>query len=219
MSGIDLLNWARGTGMDLAIGIFVVGMVVRVLGIVLLGRKADLSEARQSGVGPGLRTIVSRSWPDPGTFKRTSLVVVAGYVFHVGFLVTLLFYAPHILLLSAIIGFDWPALPTSLIDVLGILSIAALIALLINRLLDPVRRQLSGFGDYFTWLVTLLPLLTGYLALNRMLLPYTEMLAWHIISVELLLVCIPFTKLSHAVTFALSRYYNGAISGRKGVQA
>jgi nitrate reductase gamma subunit len=219
MSDVELLNWARGTGMDLAIGIFVVGMIVRVLGIVLLGRKTDLSEARQSGVGPGLRTIVSRSWPDPGTFKRTSLVVVAGYVFHVGFLVTLLFYAPHILLLSGIIGFGWPALPTSLIDVLSILSIAALIALLVNRITDPVRRQLSGFGDYFTWLVTLLPLLTGYLALNRMLLPYTEMLAWHIISVQLLLVCIPFTKLAHAVTFIFSRYYNGAIAGRKGVRA
>lgn len=218
MNDMALLNWARGTGMELAVAVFVIGMVVRVLGIVLLGRKTDLAAARQSGVGPGMRTIVSRSWPDPGTFKRTSLVVVAGYVFHVGFLLTLLFYAPHILLLGGLLGFDWAALPNSLIDVLGILSIAALVALLINRVLDPVRRQLSGFGDYFTWLVTLLPLLTGYMALNRMLLPYTEMLAWHILSVELLLVCIPFTKLVHAVTFALSRYYTGAMAGRKGVQ-
>jgi len=31
------------------------------------------------------------------------------------------------------------------------------------------------------------------------------------------LVVFPFTKLMHALTFAVSRWYNGAIAGRKGV--
>jgi nitrate reductase gamma subunit len=217
MNEMDLLNWARGPGLAIAGTVFVIGVIVRLAEIFLLGRKADLSVARQGGALPGLRTVLSRSWPDAGTMKRTPLVFVAGYVFHLGFLLTLLFYAPHILMIDGLLGLSWPALPMSLIDVLAVLSIAALVALAINRLTDPVRRQLSGFGDWYSLLVTLLPLVTGYLALNRMLLPYTEMLAWHILSVELLMVSLPFTKLMHTFTFAISRWYNGAIAGRKGV--
>jgi len=217
MNEMELLNWARGPGLAIAGTVFVVGVIVRLAGILLLGRKTDLSAARQGAMMPGLRTVVSRSWPDAGTLKRTPLVFVAGYLFHLGFLLTLLFYAPHILMLKGVFGVSWPALPVSLIDVLAVLSIAALVALFINRLIDPVRRHLSGVGDWVSLAVTVLPLVTGYLALNRMLLPYTEMLAWHILSVELLLIVIPFTKLMHTFTFVIARWYNGAIAGRKGV--
>ena len=217
MNEMELLNWARGPGLQIAGALFIVGLLVRLGEIFLLGRKPDLSVARRSGVLSGLRTVVTRSWPDAGTLRRNSLVYIAGYVFHLGFLLTLLFFAPHILLIKGLIGVEWPGLPVSLIDVLAVLSIAALAALLINRLVDPVRRHLSGFGDWYSLLVTLLPLVTGYLALNRMLLPYSQMLAWHILSVELLLVSIPFTKLTHMVSFAVARWYNGAIAGRKGV--
>jgi nitrate reductase gamma subunit len=223
MNEMELLNWARGPGLQIAGALFIVGLLVRLGEILLLGRKADLSVARRrntltgSATLSGLRTVLTRSWPDAGTLRRTALVYIAGYVFHLGFLLTLLFFAPHILLIKGLIGVEWPGLPVSLIDVLAVLSIAALVALLINRLVDPVRRHLSGFGDWYSLLVTLLPLVTGYLALNRMLLPYSEMLAWHILSVELLLVSIPFTKLTHMVSFAVARWYNGAIAGRKGV--
>jgi len=43
------------------------------------------------------------------------------------------------------------------------------------------------------------------------------LLALHIMSVELLMIAFPFTKLSHAFTFLLARFYNGAVTGLKGV--
>ncbi len=218
MSGIELLNWARGPGLQIAGAVFVIGVIVRLAAILLLGRKTDLSRPREGAMWPGLRTVLTRSIPDAGTFRRSPLVFIAGYVFHLGFLLTLLFYAPHILLLKSVTGLEWPGLPVSLIDVLAVLSITALVALFINRLIDPVRRHLSRCGDWLALLVTVLPLVTGYLALNRMLLPYTDMLAWHILSVELLLVVFPFSKLMHTFSFVLARWYNGAIAGRKGVQ-
>lgn len=219
MTANELLNWSRGTGMQLAVAVFVVGMLFRMASILVLGRKRDLSRPRSGVWGPGMRTIVSRSWLDRDTIKRTPLTFFGGYVFHIGFLLTLLFYAPHILYFKGAFGLAWPALPVSLIDVLAVLTIAALVALLVHRLMDPVRRHLSTFNDYYAWFVTILPVITGYMALNRMLFPYTELLALHILSVELLLVSIPFTHLTHALTFLTSRWYNGAVAGRKGVQA
>jgi nitrate reductase gamma subunit len=52
-----------------------------------------------------------------------------------------------------------------------------------------------------------------------MLNPYPLVLGLHILSVELLLVVFPFTKLMHALTFVIARWFNGAIAGRKGVQS
>jgi len=217
VTGVALLNWARGPGLQIALVIFIVGVAIRFMEMWLLGRKPDLSEARGSSMAGGWRTLFTRSLPMEGALKRSPLVFLGGYVFHLGFLITFLFYAPHILFLRGATGFTWPALPAYLIDVVGLISIAALVALLVHRLTDPVRRFLSRPGDYVAWTATFLPLLTGYFAYHRLLTDYTTMLALHVLSFELLLVMIPLTKLMHTFTFAVARWYNGAISGRKGV--
>jgi nitrate reductase gamma subunit len=217
MSGPELLLWARGTGLQIAVAIFVFGLLVRFVELWLLGRKTDLSVARANPMKPGLRTVVSRSLPMPGALKHAPLVFLGGYIFHIGFLLTLLFYVPHIHFLRSIFGFGWPGLPPFLIDVIGLVTIATLIALLVQRFTDPVRRFLSRADDYVAWTVTFLPLLSGYAAFHRLGTDFTTMLALHILSVELLLIVIPFTKLMHMFTFVLARWYNGAIAGRKGV--
>jgi nitrate reductase gamma subunit len=215
VSALELLSWARGTGLKIAAVVFLFGIAVRLVEAWWLGRRKDLSVARASGTAGGWRTIFSRSLPNPAA-SRSPLVFYGGYAFHIGFVLTLLFYAPHVLLWRAVIGFGWPALPAYLIDVLALVSIAALIALLAHRLVDPVRRFLSRPGDYIAWAVTLVPLLSGYLALHRIGPDYTLLLAVHLLSVELLLIVTPFTKLIHIFSFAMSRWYNGAIAGRKG---
>ena len=217
MSSIELLNWARGPGLQIALAVFVLGMLVRVLEMWLLGRKADLSEARGSAMAGGWRTVFTRSIPTRKMLKNAPLIIIGGYIFHIGFFVALLFFIPHIQLFRETVGLSWPGLPTPVIDVVTVVSIAVLIALLINRIIDPVRRLLSNWSDYLSWFVTTAPLVTGYMATHSDMFPYTPMLAAHILSVELLLVVFPFTKLVHAVTFIFSRWYNGANSARKGV--
>jgi nitrate reductase gamma subunit len=92
-----------------------------------------------------------------------------------------------------------------------------MLLVLAERINNPVKRFLSTFGDYAAWTLTFLPVLTGYLATKHLLLPYTMMLSLHILSMELLLICLPFTKLMHAFTLWGSRWYNGDVNGRKGV--
>ncbi len=67
--------------------------------------------------------------------------------------------------------------------------------------------------------MTFLPVITGYIAFHRVGLPAPSLLALHILSIELLMVLFPFSKLMHAFTFVLSRWYNGAIAGYKGVRS
>ena len=92
-------------------------------------------------------------------------------------------------------------------------------AALVIRLAHPVMRFLSDTGDYVAWAVTLLPVLTGYLTYNHLFLPYTLMLALHILSVELFLVVAPFSKLTHMFSFATSRWFQGAEAGYRGTES
>ena len=117
------------------------------------------------------------------------------------------------------LGISWPGLPSGVIDAVGAITILSLVAALVFRLNNKVIRFLSTTGDYLAWLVTLLPVLTGYLAYNHLLLPYTLMLAFHLLSVELLLVVAPFTKLTHMFSFATARWYQGYQAGRRGVES
>lgn len=217
MSDLDLLTWARGPGLHGALALCTAGVLLRIAEILGLGRKADLSPARASSPGSGWRTIASRSLPPAGMLAREPVTYIAGYLFHIGLFVALVGFAPHIELIREVSGIGWPGLPSAVVDALVVVSMLALLVLLAHRLHHPVKRLLSGFGDYLAWAVTLLPLATGYLAYHHLLLDYTLMLALHVLSVELLLVLLPFTKLFHTVSVFISRWYNGDIFGRKGV--
>ncbi len=217
MNAIAILQWARGTGLQIAIGVFLLGVLIRLVEMWMLGRKPDLAEPRAGGRMGGWRTVFMRSIPSSGLMKHAGLVFIAGYIFHLGFFTTLLLFAPHIRLFHDLLDVSWPALSNGAIEVIAILSIGALIALGVHRFINPVRRFLSTLQDYFVWLVSLLPLLTGYMLLHNAVFTYTQMLAMHILSVELLLVVFPFTKLMHAFTFIVSRWYTGDMAARKGV--
>jgi nitrate reductase gamma subunit len=220
MTETELLLWVRGPALQIATVIFLLGVVVRIAEILMLGRKKNLAEARGSAVAGGLRTILSRFIPDGGTMQRSTFNVVAGYIFHIGLFIVILLFAPHILLIEDVTGLSWPALPTPVIDATTVVTMIALLAVLVHRLWHPVMRYLSRFQDYLVWLVTILPLVTGYLAFHRVgVASPPTLIAVHILSVELLMVVFPFTKLMHTFTLFMARYYNGAIAGYKGVKS
>jgi nitrate reductase gamma subunit len=219
MTGPDFLLWVRGPALEMAAAVFAFGMVLRLVEILTLGRKPELAEKRDSGVVHGLRTILQRFLPiDAATARRSLTLVVAGYVFHIGLLAVIFLLAPHIQTFKSLVGLSWPAAPTPLLDLLVVLAMGAMLVLLWRRVTDPVARYLSDFEDYLVWLVTFLPLITGYMSFHHLLLPYQWMLGIHILTVEALLVVFPFTKLTHAITFMISRYYTGFRAGEKGVQ-
>jgi nitrate reductase gamma subunit len=219
MTETELLTWVRGPGFQIATIIFVLGIMLRLFEIIMLGRKANLAEAKGPEMSSGMRTVFSRMLPDASTFKRSTFTVTAGYIFHIGLFVVIFLYAPHILLFKEVLGISWPALPSTVIDATTVITIITLVIILVHRLKDPVKRFLSNFDDYLGWFVTILPLVTGYIAFHRVGMSAPALIAIHILSVELLMIVFPFTKLMHMFTLVLARWYNGAISGYRGVQS
>lgn len=213
-----LLAWARGPAFEIALAVFVFGMVLRLIEILSLGRKADLSEARGSGLGGALRTILTRS-PRPSLLKRKRLHIINAYVMHTGLFIVVLAYAPHIEIFKNLLGFGWPNLPSGLIDGIAALTLGSMLLALGIRIKTPTMKFLSTWHDYWAWAITFLPVLTGYLAYNHLFLTYNLMLALHILSVELLLIAAPFSKLTHMFSFALARGFQGWQAGHRGIES
>jgi nitrate reductase gamma subunit len=216
---MEFLMLTKGPLFQAALAVFALGLLARLVEIFALGRAHNYAAPRGNAALGGLRTMYKRFEPDPGTFKAAPFDVVVGMVWHIGFIIALLLFIPHVELIKSTLGIAWPALPNPVVDAVTAITLLGLLAALVHRLTHPVKRFLSTPEDYLIWGVTFLVMLTGWLAYHRMINPYPLALGLHILSAEIFLVVLPFTKLTHIFTAFVARYYNGAIFGRKGVQS
>jgi nitrate reductase gamma subunit len=216
---MDLLEFARGPAMQWAAWILVAGTIWRIVGIVLLKEKVDHSEPRgPSGLGSALKVIYSRSFTAEPFKPATMYPKMLAYVMHIGLFAVVLFFVPHIMFFEGFLGFSWPGLPNSAIYVLGVAAVASGIALLVRRMTSPVLKLISNFDDYFSWLMTLLPLVTGLIIPLRLGIRYETLLAIHILSVAALLIWLPFGKLGHTFLVFITRGTTGMAFERRGAK-
>jgi nitrate reductase gamma subunit len=161
---------------------------------------------------------VRHLWPAKA-YARTSLfATINGYVFHIGLAIIVFGLAQHILVIRNLFGVSWPNLPSGVISVVAVITLASLIAALTRRLTNPVLRLISTFNDYWSWFVTVLPVITGLVAVSHLWVPYETLLAVHILSVALFLIWFPFGKLMHAFLVFVTRSETGVVYGRRGVK-
>jgi nitrate reductase gamma subunit len=218
---MDLLAFARGPALQVSLAIFVFGVSWRLLGLFLLPWRADRSAAR-AGTPSNLRAFllgnVRKMWPHE-TFVRASIFqFVNGYVFHVGLAIVVFLFAPHIVFIKNLFGVSWPGLPSNLVYAIGAVTAFSIAAGLVHRLTNPVLQVISRWDDYISWLVTLLPVLTGLLAVIQGPARYETLLAIHILSICVFFVWFPFGKLMHAFLFFFSRGATGIRFKHRGAE-
>lgn len=221
---MELLQFARGPGLAIALSVFFAGSLWRVLSIFRRPAARDLSVPRNATVWPGaLRGIVARMWHHRTFHQRTLAGTVNAYAYHIGLALVVFGFVPHIGFVQRLTGLSWPPLPGWVFAAAAAVTFIGLLYALMIRLTSPVLRLLSGFDDYFSWLVTLLPMLTG-MALVTLPLDATYPpepaqpvpVALHLLSLELLLIWLPFGKLAHAFLVFVSRGMSGAVAASKG---
>lgn len=216
---MELLEFARGPALQLAVTVFVVGLLWRLVHLFFLNKKVDNSEARFGGekIG-GVRAIFSRFRHHQPFRERTRNGTIIAYTIHLGLAVVFFGGAPHILFIQSFTGISWTPLPTIVIHIAAALTAAALLAAIIRRSRHPVLRLISNFDDYFTWLVTTLPVITGLLAVAHIGARYETLLAVHILCFDAFLIWFPFGKLMHSFISLGSRYTTGVTFTRRGAR-
>lgn len=224
---MDLLDWARGPLLAVAIAVFVAGCAWRAWSLLRLPRRTATAPERAAfGRADAARAALRRFAVPSGFAPSATLVTFNPYLFHIGLAVVFFGYAPHIAFVQRLTGLSWPALPDAAMYLAAGVTIASLLLALLFRLTDTVLRRISGADDYLSWTLTLLPLVTGMAAVGEpsaSLLAhapvYRDPLAIHLLSVELLLVWFPFGKLMHAFLAMPARMQLATFFGRRGVRA
>jgi nitrate reductase gamma subunit len=191
-------------------------LIVMALGLarVLLLQAAELALAwRRAGDQVVAWPLVLKrtlAWTTPvKPMRRRDRIVynLASIVFHAGVLIVPLFFLGHVALWERSIGIAWPALPGAAADALSLAAAAALVLLIAARAAIPAPRRLSRTQDWVLPALCLLVFLTGLASAHPTWSPIAARTAYlvHLLSAELLLVLVPFSKLQHVILFWTSQ--------------
>jgi len=203
----------------LSIGICLIGLLVQfVLYFKGLSWQLDRVAYKQYpalGLKGAARSIIR--WMIPfGTYgwRKQPFMTVIFFGFHIGAVLVPIFLLAHNTFLKEKIGFSLFTLNPTLADILTWAVVVSAILFAIRRIALPEVRILTTAYDYFILLISAAPFITGLIARYQVG-DYTFWLTVHIFCGEVLLIAIPFTKLSHIALFFASRAQLGMDYGIK----
>lgn len=203
----------------LSIGICLIGLLVQfVLYFKGLSWQLDRVAYKQYpalGFKGAARSIIR--WMIPfGTYgwRKQPFMTVIFFGFHIGAVLVPIFLLAHNTFLKEKIGFSLFTLNPTLADILTWAVVVSAILFAMRRIALPEVRILTTAYDYFILLISAAPFITGLIARYQFG-DYTFWLTVHIFCGEVLLIAIPFTKLSHIALFFASRAQLGMDYGIK----
>ncbi len=129
------------------------------------------------------------------------------FLFHVGVIAVPLFLAGHVAIWRGELGIGWWTLPPALADWLSVMTVVAAGGLLAGRAAHASSRRLSRFQDWALPVLCIVPFVTGLGVAHPEWSPVGAQGLYlvHLLSAELLLVLVPFSKLVHMVLFWVSQ--------------
>lgn len=158
----------------------------------------------------GLRSLVPWIIPFASiNMRKRPVLTTISFSFHLCLITTPLFLLSHNLLWHQSWNIRWWSLPGVVADSMTVIVIGSGIFFLLRRLVIPEVQFLTLASDYVLLAIGVLPFLTGFLTYHQWL-PYKPMLIAHILSGEIMLITIPFTRLSHMLFFFVPRVYMGS---------
>lgn len=203
----------------LSFGVFFIGCVLRgvqyIRGLNWQADRVAYSAHLRHGIKGALRSIFF--WLVPFGTKSWRInfrFTVIFFAFHISLIVTPIFLQAHNIILKERWGFGFWTISDATADVLTMVMIAAAGFIVLRRLALPEVRILTTTYDYLVLLIAVAPFITGFLAYHQVPNPRFWVIV-HILTGEIMLIAIPFTKLSHFVLFFMSRAQLGMDYGIK----
>ncbi|NQT55182.1 MAG: nitrate reductase [Desulfobacteraceae bacterium] len=218
---MDFFSFVEGPLLWIAFLIFIIGSLIRVAIFLSLSTKKDKIIYQHFSWKYVFATLVRWILPLNKDLIKNPVFSILGYIFHICLIVVPIWYAGHITLWEeSRFEWSWSSIPDGLADWMTLIFLAIAIFFLLRRISSPGIRLISTFSDYLLLIVTALPFLTGYFLTHGTLDSVgfwgDNMQLFHMLSAELMLILIPFTKLSHYILFFFSRGASGVEFGRRG---
>jgi len=198
-----------------AFGVFIIGMMVRVVSLILLARKKDKVVFNHFSLSWSIRSIFHWLIPFGSRGMRQQPVfTIVSFTFHICLIVTPILLLSHNIIWNEKWNITWWTISERTADYMTLLLIGSAVFLVIRRIVSPKVRIVTTAYDYILIAIATAPFITGYLAYHQWF-DYKTILIIHILFGELMLILIPFTKLSHMILFFFSRSYIGSEFGQR----
>lgn len=218
---MDFSLFAEGPLLWIAFLVFIIGILIRMAQFLFVARTKDKPFYNYFRLKFILATLARWLLPLNVDVKKNPVFMICVYLFHICLLVVPIWLAGHISLWEeSRFGWSWSSLPDKWADWMTLLFLAISIYFILRRALSADLRIITTFSDYLLIVVTALPFATGYFlthgTLDSIGFLGDNMRLFHVLSAELMLILIPFTRLSHSVLFFFSRAATGIEFGRRG---
>jgi len=145
--------------------------------------------------------------------RQNPVLTVVTFLFHLGLVLVPLFTLGHLVLLEeGALGLGWVALPDVVADSAAWIVVLGCLYFAQRRLTQPQVRFVTSGSDFAILVMIAAPFVTGIMAFHgwgdNLL-----MTSLHMLSGEIMLAAIPFTRLSHMLTFWYTRGYTASEFG------
>lgn len=206
-----MYDFVRGPLVWVSFVVFIGGIIFRTIQFFALSRKKEpkfYPSHQQGGFSPEERKINLLISFKNSVFGTHPVVTVVTSLFHLLLFVIPLFLLAHNNLLYESWGIRAWSLPEATGDFLTVILLGLALFFLIRRSLVPKVRALTTAYDYLVLLITVAPFLSGFIA-YRQWFDYHTVVIIHILTGELMLIAITFTKLGHMIFFFFARFLIG----------
>ena len=210
-----MYNFLTGPALWATFIIFGGGLLLRIAHLYRISRKKDLVIYNHASLAWGAKSIFY--WMVPwgsASMRLQPVFTLMVFVFHVTLLAVPLFFYAHNVMWDEALGISLWSMPNIWADVMSVILLISIIFLFIRRIVRREVRILTGAWDYVLLGLTALPFLTGFLAYHQ-LGPYETIMIAHVLTGEILLILIPFTKLGHMILFFFTRAFIGFEMGER----
>ncbi len=209
----SVYNFVSGPLAWVAFILFVGGSLYRLVSLLVMVHRKEKFIYSYMSLKYGLRSILRWSTPfATENMRRHPALTIVAFAFHFCLILTPLFLLAHVTLIEESWNVSWWTLPEGAAEFMTLIVIAACVFFLVRRLVNPEVQYVTSVSDYIILAIVAAPFITGILAYYQWF-DYQIILILHILSGEIMLVAIPFTRLSHMITAPLTRAYMGSEFG------
>lgn len=209
-SNVYVYDFIRGPLVWISCIVFILGLIYQIFSFSSLLQKKELA----------VYNPVPQKKEKPATFSDFMLKVklsvvgvnpvmlIVTTVFHICLIIAPIFLYAHNMLIKNAIGVSLFSFSDSFIDVLTIILMVCGAYFLWRRLFVARVRAITTFYDFVMLFLATAPFITGFLAYHQIFANeyYRLIITLHILTGELMLMAIPFTKFVHMVFFFVFRF-------------
>ena len=210
---LEIYEFVSGPLAWSAFVVFIGGCLYRLISLLVLVHRKERFIYSYMSFRYGLRSILRWSTPfATENMRRHPGMTIVAFAFHICLLITPIFLLAHVVLIEEAWSVSWWTLPDGLADAMTLIVIAGGIFFFIRRLTNREVQYVTSASDFVILAIVIAPFATGFLAYYQWF-GYKIFVIIHILSGEIMLVTIPFSRLSHMITAPLTRAYMGSEFG------